>query len=264
MKSGIYQIQSLIHPDRVYIGSAKDLKLRIRTHKHRLNKGNHANYLLQAHCLKYGINDLVFSIVEHCPIGSLIKREQFYIDQFAPSFNICRIAGNTIGRPQSEETRRKRSESLKGRTCSPEHRRAMSEGRKKRHPPIEINHFLLLNEDTTTGIKDAKRHIYMCCVCGNIIRRPANELNCPCRRIHKVRVPKKYIPKQRIHRYNIIKKDNTSGYPGVTFDKVAGRYRARIRHKGKLLSAGSHSTPLQAHEARRAMIQAMQLPILQA
>ena len=96
---GIYKIQSITFPDRIYIGSAIDMDRRWTYHKTRLNKGVHENSKLQNHVSKYGINDLVHSVLHVCADEELIIAEQFFIDSYNPYFNICKIAWSTLGRP---------------------------------------------------------------------------------------------------------------------------------------------------------------------
>ncbi len=45
------------------------------------------------------------------------------------------------------------------------------------------------------------------------------------------------------------RKDNTSGYKGVTLVKNTGKYQARIFPNGKTVSLGCFNTPEEAHEA---------------
>ena len=117
---GIYQIQSILKPDRIYIGSSHCIEDRKAIHLCRLRLNKHHSIRLQAHYNKYGESDLVFSIVEVCNKNFILKREQSYIDKLRPWFNICLIAGNTIGRKASEETKRKMSEAMMGKKMSPE------------------------------------------------------------------------------------------------------------------------------------------------
>ena len=65
--------------------------------------------MLQRHYNKYGISDLLFSIIEECPIDILIQREQYHLDNLKPLLNVCRIAGSCLGvkRNIREETRDK-------------------------------------------------------------------------------------------------------------------------------------------------------------
>lgn len=116
--SGIYKIESIIHPDRIYIGSAKKFSYRRTKHFYKLKNNNHENGKLQNHVNKYGIEDLNFIIIEKCNILELLIREQYYIDTLNPFFNICKIAGNTLGRRPSEETLVK----MRNRVCSNETR----------------------------------------------------------------------------------------------------------------------------------------------
>lgn len=103
----IYKIQSKIKPERIYIGSAVDFSNRKACHLCQLRKGQHDNDKLQNHVNKHGIDDLQFTIVEPClPIG-LLKQEQYYLDNLKPYFNICKVAGNTLGKRHSEETKKK-------------------------------------------------------------------------------------------------------------------------------------------------------------
>lgn len=112
--SGIYKIQSLIKPERIYIGSAQNFKHRWNNHLKRLRNGNHHSTILQNHFNKYGESDLIFIIIEPCLTEFLIIREQYYLDALNPFFNICKIAGNTKGIKLSEETKRKMSASRMG------------------------------------------------------------------------------------------------------------------------------------------------------
>jgi group I intron endonuclease len=65
----------------------------------------------------------------------LIEREQHYIDELDPFFNICKVAGSPLGVKHSKETRRKMSEAHKGKKMGPhseETKRKMSKANKGR------------------------------------------------------------------------------------------------------------------------------------
>jgi len=106
--SGIYQIKSTTN-NKIYIGSAVNFKNRKADHICTLKRNKH-NQHLQNHFNKYGLDDLVFSILEFCPPKKLIEREQHYMDALNPEFNICKIAGNQLGFKHSEETKKRMSE----------------------------------------------------------------------------------------------------------------------------------------------------------
>lgn len=128
--SGIYKIQSLIKPDRIYIGSAIDINDRWRCHIKGLKRNKHHSAKLQNHFNKYGLYDLEFSILLECDKANLIKNEQIFIDKYNPYFNICKIAGSCLGVKHSEETKKKMSILATNRVFSEETRKKMSDARK--------------------------------------------------------------------------------------------------------------------------------------
>ena len=79
--------------------------------------------------LKYGYSKFSIEILEYCSPEKCIEREQYYIDQFKPEYNISLTAGAPMtDRSHSEETKNKISESRKGILSG------------KNHPMFGINH----------------------------------------------------------------------------------------------------------------------------
>lgn len=105
--SGIYKIQSIIKPERIYIGSAVKINERWWDHRKTLRKNKHHSPKLQRHYNKYGEEDLQFSIIEPCLPVFLTAREQYYIDSVNPFFNICKVAGSTLGIKYTDESKDK-------------------------------------------------------------------------------------------------------------------------------------------------------------
>ena len=116
-KSGIYRIRSLVN-DKVYIGSAVNIYNRWHHHKHYLVRGTHANSKLQRFVNKHGFDSLVFEVIELCDKEKLIGREQVFIDKEKPFFNVCQVAGNTLGVRPTEEARARLSASRKEKPTS--------------------------------------------------------------------------------------------------------------------------------------------------
>jgi len=137
--SGVYQITSIIKPERVYIGSSIDIPRRWRSHKRKLGYDIHHASKLQNHTNKYGVEDLVFSIIEDGVLQEdLIDREQYWMDIIEPYFNSSLIAESgcqgyhhtkemkkhlkdvqkgrkyALGLKRSEETKKRMSESKIG------------------------------------------------------------------------------------------------------------------------------------------------------
>lgn len=133
-RAGVYKIQSKIKPKKIYIGSSVDLRHRRVQHFHSLKNGNHFNKKLQFHCNKYGIEDLIFSVIVECDRGDAIRHEQFYIDALRPWFNNAPLAESNLGYKHDAEFKKKISEVQRGKKLSEEHRRNIGLGHKgKKH-----------------------------------------------------------------------------------------------------------------------------------
>lgn len=124
-QSVIYQIQSKIKPERIYIGSTVYFRRRKNQHLTSLRARLHISSKLQRHCDKYGINDLVFSIIEPCLPMGLISREQYYLDTLKPYFNTRKIADSCVGIPCSEEKKEKIRIANKGHKISEEQKQKL-------------------------------------------------------------------------------------------------------------------------------------------
>lgn len=124
--SGIYQIQSDITKKR-YIGSAVNIKSRMRMHFRLIELLKHDNLHIQRHCNKYSVEDLYFGIIEICPKENLIEREQYWMNTLNPEFNICKIAGSCLGVKRTKKTRWRLILALKGKIVSIETRKKMSD-----------------------------------------------------------------------------------------------------------------------------------------
>jgi group I intron endonuclease len=126
-KSGIYKIQSIIKPERYYIGSAIHIPKRWCEHKCLLKNNKHHSPMLQKHYNKYGLSDLIFIIIEPCLPEFLTIREDAYIKPIKPYFNVCDNAGNTLGFKYSKEQIDKIKESRKDYRPSKETKAKISE-----------------------------------------------------------------------------------------------------------------------------------------
>lgn len=113
LKSGIYQIRNLL-TNKIYIGSAKNLKRRNNFHFWELRNNRHKNGHLQNAFNKYGEENFVFEILAHCPIEYLIKLEQWFLDNTENKYNINPTAGSSLGVICTEETKKKISKSKTG------------------------------------------------------------------------------------------------------------------------------------------------------
>lgn len=94
-----------------YVGSTATMGFDKRWQKHIAfaNSGHHHSVIFQRAWNKYGQDAFVFSILEECLSNQCLEREQVYLDDIQPRYNICKIAGSQLGMKRSYETRKKMS-----------------------------------------------------------------------------------------------------------------------------------------------------------
>ncbi len=152
--SGIYKIINKVN-GKYYIGSAVHFNKRWNTHKSRLRRNVHANIHLQNAWNKYGENNFEFIIIEITPKIKLAEVEQIYLDNIKNDVSRRKKYYNisidskcpTLGIKPTDETRKKISDSLKGKSKAPfseNHRMNISKshlGNKNRSFDKNIYHF---------------------------------------------------------------------------------------------------------------------------
>lgn len=109
MSSGIYEIVNTINGNR-YVGSAVNIEKRWYEHKRTLQNKKHQNPHLQRAWNKYGADSFKFHVIEHCFFFMLVPREQYYIDELNPEYNISPTAGSPLGVKHTEEVKANKSE----------------------------------------------------------------------------------------------------------------------------------------------------------
>lgn len=91
MLSGIYWFYQISRDRAIYIGSSKDVELRFKEHKGKLNSGKHRNRKLLNTWRKYGAADFILSVLQEVDVSKLVEREQFWMDAM-PAWPTCNIA----------------------------------------------------------------------------------------------------------------------------------------------------------------------------
>jgi group I intron endonuclease len=129
---GVYEIKNVVNGHK-YIGSSVNVVWRLWGHKHALNLHQHHNPYFQNAWNKHGEQNFILRVLLYCDRGMLLIYEQMCLDAFKPEYNICTIAGSTLGIKLSESARRKMCEARKGRVWSEETKRKMSLSSIKRY-----------------------------------------------------------------------------------------------------------------------------------
>ncbi len=103
----IYCIENTFN-GKYYIGSAVNYSKRINNHKSDLRCNRHPNRKLQNSYNKHGLEWFRFFILEEVDdSNSLIEREQYYIDNLKPEYNLAPRAGSQLGLVLSAESKLK-------------------------------------------------------------------------------------------------------------------------------------------------------------
>src|SRR3990167_10732304 len=90
----IYAITNMDN-GKCYIGSAKSFRVRRNNHLSSLRRGIHHSPYLQMSWIKYGPRAFTFQPLELIKDeNQLIPREQWWLDNLRPAYNVCTIAGN--------------------------------------------------------------------------------------------------------------------------------------------------------------------------
>jgi len=76
---GVYRIFFGSLRSKSYVGSSKNIRTRLHSHRRKLESGQHKNRILNSLYKKYG-NECLFEIVEECGEREARKLEQLMID----------------------------------------------------------------------------------------------------------------------------------------------------------------------------------------
>ena len=155
MTCGIYMIQNKVN-NKIYIGQAVDIEDRWGEHRRGLRGGYHDNTHLQRSWNKYGEENFEFTILLECDESDLNMYEEYYIFElmtYDPRAGYNKDYGGKSGRP-TEETKRKLSESHKGKHHSEETKRKMSEDRKGERNSMYSKHH---SEETKRKLSEASK-----------------------------------------------------------------------------------------------------------
>lgn len=89
--------------------------------------------------LKYGYSSFRLEILEYCDPSVLISREQYYLDNLNPPYNILKIAGSLTGFRHSEATIELMRASKLGRARTEDAKLKIAAGSAQARPAIVTN-----------------------------------------------------------------------------------------------------------------------------
>ena len=160
MKTGVYKITNLVN-GKVYIGASRNIERRWRDHKRCTDSPIHSD--LET----YGLDNFKFEVLLECPETMLAQWERDMIclydsDDPEKGYNSkndrpysLKLSEARKGIPCSEETKRKMSESHKGKPAWNKGKPAWNKGLKSDKPAW--NKGIPCSEETKRKISEAKR-----------------------------------------------------------------------------------------------------------
>lgn len=223
MQSGIYSITS--PSGGQYIGSAVNFSRRWSVHLHRLRKNDHHSKPLQNAFNKYGEAAMVFAKVLLCERADLLMYEQKVIDAFGPKYNVCQLAGNTLGVVHTAASRAKMSAFHSGKTLTQEHRDRIGAASKGNFHTAEAR------SKISAALKG---------------RRHSAEHRAKNSAFRKGVTKGPHAPETSA---KISAARSTTGLRGVDFAKDRNAWRGRVTVNGRRINLGYFETPEKAHAA---------------
>jgi len=128
-KSGVYCWVNLLN-GKYYIGSGVNLYTRLSDYFQDWYYLDRGNLPIVRAILKYGMGNFALLILDFTEKEDTLTREQYWIDELKPEYNILTQAENSKGYKHSPESIEKMKQKALGRKHSEEVRKAMSENRK--------------------------------------------------------------------------------------------------------------------------------------
>lgn len=241
LKTGVYAIRCLKN-NRVYVGSAaRSFRHRWTRHRNELDAGTHHNKALQNSWRKYGADEFTFEILLICEPEECVEQEQRFLDELKATdkrfgFNACPIAGSSRGFKHSEETRRKLSESRKGRPISPEARaKSAATQRGRKRPPCSAEWRERLSK-AGKGLRRSKEtRARMSAAMKGRIRTPEH-----CAAISAAKSGKKIGPLSDEHRSKLSEAKRGKPRPPHVIEAMnEGRRKARAKRLAEQPTSGS-------------------------
>lgn len=153
---GIYKIVNLIN-GHVYVGQTKEkFQRRYWLHRWKLRNGTHDNLYLQRAWNKYGEDNFSFIVIEVLPIDKIDEREKYWIAYYRKNGGCYSIQDGgqleNFNQYISPEKRKavgeKNRQRMLGSKLSEETKKKMSESRKGKHP-IRYNDVLTVEQART-------------------------------------------------------------------------------------------------------------------
>lgn len=121
-KPGVYRMFNIV-TNNSYVGSSKNISMRISSHGTRLKSGYKDNAKIKKDLKDHGIESFKFELLEYCDESIMKNREQYYFELLKPNYNAWPTVFNAAGRSYTDE----QLKSFQGREHVVKDKKSMSE-----------------------------------------------------------------------------------------------------------------------------------------
>jgi len=111
---GVYALVNKV-TGKYYIGSSINLYNRIRDYYSPWYISTYPGLIISKAITKYGFINFSVLVIETCTPETVTEREQYYLDEYDPHYNILKLAYRPVGFKHTEESKAKMRESNKTR-----------------------------------------------------------------------------------------------------------------------------------------------------
>jgi hypothetical protein len=118
------------------------------------------NSLIYRALLKYGYSNFSLDILEYCDLDVLISREQYYLDNLKPCYNILKYAGSLKGFKHSKKTIKQMRTIKLGKTRSDDIKLKISIASVKAHG-LKVTNITTGDTKVFTSIRSTAKFIGM-------------------------------------------------------------------------------------------------------
>jgi group I intron endonuclease len=125
-KAGIYLWTNLITGES-YVGRSIDLGRRFRYYFNINILTDAGNSRICRALLKYGFENFKLEIIEYTTEEEIVDREQFWISELKPIYNLVTVVDGNYTYTHTDESREKMSNSQKARFADPEQRKQLDD-----------------------------------------------------------------------------------------------------------------------------------------
>ena len=122
----------------IYIGQSVDLAERLKRYYYPNYLEKNKSLLISRALMKYGHASFSTTILEYCEKSELNEREQYYLDNLEPDYNILKTAGSFLGYTFTDEDKVKISKGLKGIKRSEDTKELMRQKALGRKPSEDV------------------------------------------------------------------------------------------------------------------------------